>query len=265
MNGLPPVLKGFQRCCPFYPFQMSVTNLGSNVRPRQVRSVITWQERDGSERRVGLGFGDADMFARGELANLRKWQSVKFSYGEEPGTLLTRNTGDLELEREQQHDVVLISLNPQRNVLVIGFVIVLLIGRRALGTSEVELTHYPPDLLVYLGLGTLLELTQMPGGHIPSGQENDLIYTRMLGKGDTGAPSIVHDALRQMEEKEISPDESWVKALKEASGTAFSDGVNNPTIQEKAQAQIDKVVGKDRFPSVDDRTGLLYFGCWPLG
>lgn len=32
---------------------------------------------------------------------------------------------------------------------------------------------------------------------------------------------MVHDALRDMEEKEISPSESWMEALKEASGTAF--------------------------------------------
>ncbi|KAG6371203.1 cytochrome P450 [Boletus reticuloceps] len=82
------------------------------------------------------------------------------------------------------------------------------------------------------------------------------------------APSMVHDALRRMEEKRISPEESWIQALKEASGTAFlaaSETSNsvlmtfflmmvlNPAVQEKAQAQIDAVVGRDRLPTMDDR------------
>lgn len=37
----------------------------------------------------------------------------------------------------------------------------------------------------------------------------------------SGAPSMVYDGLRQMEEKGISNDESWMKELKEACGTAF--------------------------------------------
>ena len=32
---------------------------------------------------------------------------------------------------------------------------------------------------------------------------------------------MVHDALREMEEKGISPEKSWMVALKEASGTVF--------------------------------------------
>jgi hypothetical protein len=32
---------------------------------------------------------------------------------------------------------------------------------------------------------------------------------------------MVHDALREMEEKGISPEKSWMDALKEASGSAF--------------------------------------------
>ena len=35
------------------------------------------------------------------------------------------------------------------------------------------------------------------------------------------SPSMVHDALRHIEGKGISPEESWMDALKEASGTAF--------------------------------------------
>ena len=67
------------------------------------------------------------------------------------------------------------------------------------------LTHCPPDLRVYHGLGTLSESTQMlHGKHMPSGQERtvgynmfsstssphwqsdaragDLVYSRLLGK-----------------------------------------------------------------------------------
>ena len=32
---------------------------------------------------------------------------------------------------------------------------------------------------------------------------------------------MVHDALRLIEEKGISPEKSWMQALKEASGSAF--------------------------------------------
>jgi len=32
---------------------------------------------------------------------------------------------------------------------------------------------------------------------------------------------MVHDALREMEEKGMSPEQSWMDTLKEASGSAF--------------------------------------------
>jgi cytochrome P450 len=89
------------------------------------------------------------------------------------------------------------------------------------------------------------------------------------------APSMVRDALEHAEEKGTSPraDESWMKALKEASGTVFSAAsdtsdsvlmtfflmmVVHPAIQDKAQAQIDAVVGKDRLPSIEDRPLLPF-------
>ncbi|KAF8121605.1 cytochrome P450 [Boletus edulis] len=86
--------------------------------------------------------------------------------------------------------------------------------------------------------------------------------------GGNAAPSMVHDGLRRMEDKGIPPEESWMQALKEASGTAFLAGSEtsnsvlmtfflmmmvNPAVQEKAQAQIDAVVGRDRLPTMDDR------------
>ncbi|KAG6371202.1 cytochrome P450 [Boletus reticuloceps] len=87
------------------------------------------------------------------------------------------------------------------------------------------------------------------------------------------APSMVHDAVRHMEEKGISPEESWMQALKEASGTVFlaaSDTSNSvlrtfflmmmvdQVAQEKAQAQIDAVVGRDRLPGMEDRPLLPF-------
>ena len=35
------------------------------------------------------------------------------------------------------------------------------------------------------------------------------------------APSIIYDALRHVEEKGISPEESWMEALKKTSGSAL--------------------------------------------
>ncbi|KAF8436532.1 cytochrome P450 [Boletus edulis BED1] len=87
------------------------------------------------------------------------------------------------------------------------------------------------------------------------------------------APSMVHDALRCMEEESRSPEESWMQALKEAAGSAFLGTlfrsnsflmtfflmmVVNPVAQEKAQAQIDAVVGRDRLPGMEDRPLLPF-------
>ncbi|KAI9567596.1 cytochrome P450 [Boletus coccyginus] len=87
------------------------------------------------------------------------------------------------------------------------------------------------------------------------------------------APSMVHDALREMEEKGISPEQSWMDTLKEVSGSAFLAGADtsnatlmafflmmvvNQGAQEKAQAEIDAVVGKGRLPTMDDRPLLPY-------
>ena len=121
---------------------------------------------------------------------------------------------------------------------------------------------------------------------------------------------MVNDALREMEERGISPEKSWMDALKEASGTAFlgtllrwlartfADAcyptrqlhqrlyvhnvfmltmipdnmkqsnsvlmtfflmmVVNQRAQERAQAEIDVVVGEDRLPTMDDRPLLPY-------
>lgn len=119
---------------------------------------------------------------------------------------------------------------------------------------------------------------------------------------------MVHDALRGMEDKGISPEQLWMDGLKEASGSAFlgtlpwclpdenrylsnllvaSETVRatsswlimishrikqsnsalmsfflmmvlNQGAQEKAQAEIDAVVGKSRLPTMEDRPLLPY-------
>ncbi|KAF8549586.1 cytochrome P450 [Imleria badia] len=89
----------------------------------------------------------------------------------------------------------------------------------------------------------------------------------------TVASSMVHYALREMEEKETSPEQSWMDALKEASGTAFLAAAETSTaalmtfflmmvvhqeVQAKAQAEIDAVVANDRLPTMDDRPSLPY-------
>ncbi|KAF8137469.1 cytochrome P450 [Boletus edulis] len=85
--------------------------------------------------------------------------------------------------------------------------------------------------------------------------------------------SMVHDAIQTMEAKGTVPDELWLKGLKDAAATAFLAAsetshsvlmtffllmVLNPAAQEKAQAQIDAVVGKDRLPTMDDRPLLPF-------
>jgi len=87
------------------------------------------------------------------------------------------------------------------------------------------------------------------------------------------APSMVHDAMQSVEEKGTVPDEAWREGVKDAAATAFlaasetSQSVLlvfflvmmlNPGVQEKAQAQIDAVVGKTRLPTMDDRPRLPF-------
>ncbi|KAH0835878.1 cytochrome P450 [Lanmaoa asiatica] len=125
-----------------------------------------------------------------------------------------------------------------------------------------------------------------------SRQYLERLFHHSLQKVPSGSvePSMVHDALRHLEEKGISPEESWMEILKHASGTAFlaasetvRDSVSivtiitdhskqshavlmtfflmmvvNPAAQEKAQAQIDAVVGNARLPTLDDRPLLPF-------
>ncbi|KAN0084466.1 Cytochrome P450 [Tylopilus felleus] len=87
------------------------------------------------------------------------------------------------------------------------------------------------------------------------------------------SPSMIYDALQEMEEKGTTPGQSWMHTLKEASGSAFIAASETSTavlttfflmmvvhrdIQEKIQAEIDAVVGKDRLPTIDDRPSLPF-------
>ncbi|KAF9238245.1 cytochrome P450 [Melanogaster broomeanus] len=89
----------------------------------------------------------------------------------------------------------------------------------------------------------------------------------------SSTPSMVYDALRRSEEKGTSPDLRWIQNLQEAAATGvLGDGNQTheammsfflimilvPEAQEKAQAQIDAVVGRERLPTIDDRPSLPY-------
>ncbi|KAF9230273.1 cytochrome P450 [Melanogaster broomeanus] len=85
--------------------------------------------------------------------------------------------------------------------------------------------------------------------------------------GSTG-PAMVLDALLKKDAANASEEE--MQALKEAAGTAFGGASASalmtfflamllfPEVQEKAQAQIDAVVGLDRVPTIEDRPSLTY-------
>ncbi|KAF8545559.1 cytochrome P450, partial [Imleria badia] len=87
------------------------------------------------------------------------------------------------------------------------------------------------------------------------------------------APSMVHDSIGKVGLGDAVTDEAWLKDLKGAAASAFLGGaetstsvlmtfllvmVLNPKAQEKAQAQIDLVLGGDRLPTIGDRPSLPY-------
>ncbi|KAG1878296.1 cytochrome P450 [Suillus subluteus] len=76
-------------------------------------------------------------------------------------------------------------------------------------------------------------------------------------------PCLVADALNRTSEE----DDVNIAAIKETASVAFTTDtllvfllamVLNPEVQAKAQAEIDRVVGKDRLPNFDDRPALPY-------
>ncbi|KAF9235572.1 cytochrome P450 [Melanogaster broomeanus] len=95
-------------------------------------------------------------------------------------------------------------------------------------------------------------------------------YSVQKMNNGSSAPSMVYDVLRQAEEKGTTTDSSWIQALKDAAATGASETTNGvimtfflmmilaPEAQEKAQAQIDAVIGRDRLPTIEDRASLPY-------
>ncbi|KAI9571602.1 cytochrome P450 [Boletus coccyginus] len=103
--------------------------------------------------------------------------------------------------------------------------------------------------------------------------ERPFAYSLQKPRSARSTSSMVHDALRSVEENGTPPDGSWTEALKETAATAFlaaSETTNsvimtfclmmvmNPEAQKNAQAQIDAVVGNTRLPTIDDRPSLPY-------
>ncbi|KAI9902695.1 hypothetical protein N3K66_002047 [Trichothecium roseum] len=92
---------------------------------------------------------------------------------------------------------------------------------------------------------------------------------------DTGASSLAHTLLNTFNhnERQGLPQEWTLDDIKGATGAVFIAGADttwatclifvlnmvlHPDIQEKAQAQIDEVVGTDRLPDLSDRGSLPY-------
>ncbi|KAF8553333.1 cytochrome P450 [Imleria badia] len=90
---------------------------------------------------------------------------------------------------------------------------------------------------------------------------------------DGSSPSIVHDSIGKAGLEDAVKDEARLKELKGAAATAFLAGANssnsmimtfflmmvlNSEVQEKAQVEIDLVLGGDRLPTIDDRPSLPY-------
>ncbi|KAF9223708.1 cytochrome P450 [Gyrodon lividus] len=95
-------------------------------------------------------------------------------------------------------------------------------------------------------------------------------YAQQSIAAGTSSPCMVLDALTRLKE-DVAGDVA--RAIKESSGTAFSAAtettystlfvfilamVLNPSVQEKAQAELDAVVGTDRLPDFGDRESLPY-------
>ncbi|EGN99267.1 hypothetical protein SERLA73DRAFT_182184 [Serpula lacrymans var. lacrymans S7.3] len=95
-------------------------------------------------------------------------------------------------------------------------------------------------------------------------------FTKKSMASGTATPSMVFDLLNRMKD---NPDPSLEQALKEASATAFIAAaetsfsvltifllamVLHPSVQERAQAEIDSVVSEGRLPDFDDRSSMPY-------
>lgn len=96
-----------------------------------------------------------------------------------------------------------------------------------------------------------------------------LVEKRM--NAGTAVPSMVTDSLRRVSRDE--DDEKYSQAVRESSVTAFAAGSETtastllvfvlamllyPEVQQRAQAEINSVVGTDRLPDFEDRASLPY-------
>ncbi|KAN0084483.1 Cytochrome P450 [Tylopilus felleus] len=106
------------------------------------------------------------------------------------------------------------------------------------------------------------------------GQYVERLFERSLQRLPDGgsAPSMIRDSIENAGLGDgVTPDasEAWMIELKNAAATGFLGSnsvimtfflmmVLNPAVQEKAQAEIDLVLGGDRLPTIDDRPSLPY-------
>ncbi|KAH7915619.1 cytochrome P450 [Hygrophoropsis aurantiaca] len=101
--------------------------------------------------------------------------------------------------------------------------------------------------------------------------EAPFLYVQQAMASGTAVPSMVSDALKRITNND--PSGVVEKAIKESSVTAFAAAsettastllifiyamVLNPHVQERAQAEIDLVIGKDKLPDFEDRRSLPY-------
>ncbi|KAH7908870.1 cytochrome P450 [Hygrophoropsis aurantiaca] len=89
---------------------------------------------------------------------------------------------------------------------------------------------------------------------------------KFVNFSDTSGPSMISDALR----RDNHGGEEYKKAIKESSATAFGGTTSStllifilamilhPHVQERAQLEIDSVVGTERLPNFDDRSSLPF-------
>ncbi|KAG9312746.1 cytochrome P450 [Chiua virens] len=95
---------------------------------------------------------------------------------------------------------------------------------------------------------------------------------RRMGEGNA-PPSMVADAIARYQLYDDSKDPDLVQAIKDSAGSLYAASMvttrsalltfvyvmmNHPEVQRRAQADIDRVVGRKRLPSFDDREALPY-------
>ncbi|KAF9235570.1 cytochrome P450 [Melanogaster broomeanus] len=125
---------------------------------------------------------------------------------------------------------------------------------------------FRPDIAISLSIPGLINLPSwLPGMSfkrkaalskrvVKRNAEVPFNYSVQKMSNGGSAPSMVYDALRLAEDREMSVNSTWMQDLKDAAATGFIAASET----EKAQAQIDEVVGKDRLPTLNDRASLPY-------